>query len=121
MKNGNKKVQGGFVMFRAPTRSLEDRRNPQSQRSLDPVYGGERRSYSDRRHAKGPLLPTLYLLLELTMILLLIYSVKEIGIPLLYYFSIVVGAYYFFASCLPRYRIVLKRQNKYLKSKKTSA
>ena len=113
----SKKIQGGFVAVRASKRSLEERRT-QKKRSIDPVYGGERRRMTDRRRAKGPLLPTIYLLLELTIILLLIYTAYEVRIPILYYISIIIGAYYFFASCLPRYRIVLKRQKYYLNPQK---
>lgn len=104
------KLRGSFI----PRRSLEDRRKKRTTQkvSIDPTYGGERRTLTDRRRAKGPLLPTLYLLLELMMILLVIYTVKELRIPILYYISIILGAFYFFSSCIPRYRIVLKRQKR---------
>ncbi len=115
----SKRLQGGFVAIRTPKRSLKDRRASR-ERSPDPVYGGERRTRTDRRRAKGPLLPTTYLLLELIMILLIIYIFRELGIPLLYYASIAVGALYFFASCIPRYRIVLKRQQYYLNPQNAS-
>ena len=68
---------------------------------------------TERRHARGPLLPTLYLLLEVIMILLVIYAAKQLQIPILFYLSIGGGVYYFVASCLPRYRIVLRRQKFY--------
>ena len=105
------KLRGSFI----PKRSLEDRRAKRARERvlIDPTYGGERRTHTDRRRAKGPLLPTTYLLLELIMILLVIYTMKEIGIPILYYISIILGAFYFFFSCIPRYRIVLKRQKRW--------
>jgi len=109
-----KRLQGGFVAIQTPKRSLKERRQNKKERTFDPVYGGERRVRTDRRRAKGPLLPTIYLLLELTMILLLVYIVKQTGIPLLYYAAMGIGTLYFVASCLPRYRIVLKRQQYYL-------
>ena len=91
-------------------RSLEDRRKTRA--NPDPVYGN-RRVRTERRRAQGPLMPTLYLLLEAIMILLLIYTFYEVGIPWLFYLSAVAGTYYFIFSCLPRYRIVLRRQKLY--------
>ena len=103
-------------MRQSVRRSLRDRRKD-TKVSFDPVYG-ERRIVTERRHARGPLLPTLYLLLELIMILLVIYAAKQLQIPILFYLSIGGGIYYFIASCLPRYRIVLRRQKFYLHPQK---
>ncbi len=91
-------------------RSLKDRRRKNI--NPDPVYGN-RRVRTERRRAKGPLLPTLYLLLEAIMILLLIYTFYELGVAWLFYLAMAAGTYYFLFSCIPRYRIVLRRQKLY--------
>ena len=78
---------------------------------VDPVYG-QTRIASERRRARGPMMPTLFLTLELTLILLLIYTVGIFHVGWLTGIGIAAGIYVLFTSCLPRYHAALERQKR---------
>jgi hypothetical protein len=70
-----------------------------------------RRNYIvERRKSVGLLMPTIYLMLEVTMLALLIFLVVQIGVLELVTVAVMTSGVYFVSSCLPRYFRVLKRQ-----------
>jgi hypothetical protein len=69
-----------------------------------------RNEMEERRHSVGPLKPTVYLMLEVTMLVLLVYMAAQIGIQGLVTVTMMTTGAYFISSCLPRYFRVLERQ-----------
>ena len=90
----------------------QNHRMQQNTMRIDPTYGRQRIA-SERRHARGPLMPILFLTLELTLILQLIYTVGLFHIGWLTGMAIVAGIYTLFTSCLPRFQGALYRQKYY--------
>ena len=68
--------------------------------------------FVERRYAQGAVMPTFYLILELTLMLLLIYSVSQAHLTWLTIIAVGVGLYFLASSSLPRFQKVLQRQQK---------
>ncbi len=68
--------------------------------------------FVERRYAQGAVMPTFYLILELTLMLLLIYSVSQAHLTWLTIIAVGAGLYFLASSSLPRYQKVLQRQQK---------
>lgn len=67
---------------------------------------------TERRYAQGAIMPTFYLLLELILMLLLIYTVSQIHVAWLTIVAIGGALYFLASSSLPRYQAVLLRQKR---------
>ena len=72
--------------------------------------------WSDRRTGEGLLKPTLFLILEIVLYILIVALVNAFGIPVLTILSGFVVLYFFIVSTLPRFRKAYYRQ-KYSKYK----
>ena len=68
--------------------------------------------FVERRYAQGPVMPTFYLILELILMALLIYSVSQAHLVWLTIIAVGLGLYFLASSSLPRYQMVLQRQKK---------
>jgi positive regulator of sigma E activity len=64
----------------------------------------------ERRHHDGLMMPTLYLMLEVTLLLLVAYMALQFGSEALISMVAFASGIYFVFSCLPRYFRVLERQ-----------
>ena len=67
----------------------------------------------ERRYAQSPFLPLLFLLLELLLIALVIYSVGQFHILWLDRVILGGGIFYFVVSSLPRFWMILHRQKRH--------
>ena len=72
----------------------------------------QQNDFVERRYAEGAVMPTFYLILELTLMLLLIYSVSQAHVIWLTIIAVGMGLYFLASSSLPRYQAVLLRQKK---------
>ena len=66
----------------------------------------------ERRHNTSKTVPTLYLVLEALLLLLLTYTLSAFHQPIITDLAAIVAIGYFLLSCLPRYHKILARQEK---------
>jgi len=84
---------------------------PTGASHLDALYRRQRVT-RERRATQGVLTPSLYLILELTLMLIVIYSVAQFHLVWLTIIAAGVAVYFLATSSLPRFQMVLRRQQR---------
>ena len=97
--NGNHSLGYGFNHHGAPIRAGH----------LDARYRRQR-VRRERRTTQGVLTPSLYLMLEITLMLIVIYSVAQFHLVWLTIIAAGIAVYFLATSSLPRFQMVLRRQ-----------